>query len=156
MTFSLQFPTVGQRFSMTYPLCIIRSPFGVILWLLSMAFKGRSFISLLDRVYPFRIGLLANLYSISVLEVVNFCIAINLQLSKAEEDQFLDPAKRVIAEIPNWACQHGSRPSSCIFIGKDLYKPKMRLRHGRSKHWSEDTIRLVLILGCPIVYVSVS
>lgn len=114
-----------------------------------MPFRERSFRNLLDSVYPLRSGLLASLYLISVVEVVNFCIATGLKLTKAEESRFLNPAKRVMAEIPHWSCPHGPRPSSSLFLGKDLCKPSEELRRRTPMARGQETIKLVLIMGCP-------
>lgn len=113
-----------------------------------MAFTRKSLNNLLDSFYPLRSGLLASLYSISVVDVVNFCIATGLELTKAEEIRFLDPAKRVMAEVPDWSCPHGIRRSNCLFIGKDLCKPRTKLRQSTSIAWGQDIMKLMLIMGC--------
>lgn len=114
-----------------------------------MPFSTRSFHDLLDGVYPLRSGLLASLYSVSVIEVVNFCIATDLELTEAEANRFLNPAKRAMAEIPDLACSHGIRRCNCLFFGKDLCKPREKLRQHASMAYSQDTMKLVLFIGCP-------
>ncbi|KAL8651362.1 MAG: hypothetical protein Q9210_003296 [Variospora velana] len=114
---------------------------------MSMRCRGGSIRGLLNSLYPFRRGLLQYLHAVSVVEVVQFCVAMNLELTDMEMERFANPAGRVAEEIPRFACLHVTGPTMFAFVGRDLQKPRDKI--GRGQAWGSDYMTLLLLLGCP-------